>query len=739
MIDHPDYQDYRELICFERPAAVWLHYFYGFHHCRLLLADRFHFKWCSESNELKSVSNVLSEYLQSCETVASMAVTFQSRDELRNWLCGYLRDAGPHEALFLPYFSKIGSTTVVSTLVLEIETDRSGYLSSCLRGDNFFIRKKQSLEDLTDLIHLENLTLEYFRFQPKADVLRDRLKSPREMIGVFDVRKIVTDTAKKFFQLREDSNADPVGSVAAKYAFRYFERNFDYWKSLVNEGFDNALLVKLFWPIQFSYQPFVVFIDYISRMGLLPAIGWTGDGEDLCRAVSEIRKQAQVLSNLGILFGKNSSERNYCRFTNQMEELLCKYERLETVFLKGIWIDSGNSRQSAKRQVVLALAPKSSSPETLDAILAAGFDPVLLTGGETEDDFTALRQQDVAGTFCLSENLKEIEFNISKRMNLPHPDEQTLRSSRDKLFMRTSVLLPAGSNFSFEGIEDSIENPQAPFEFPFVVKPNLGYASAGVSVVRNTEEFEDSVRSIRKMNRFFLGNTFTSVSPAVLCETLLEGPEFAVDSITVGGKTRVFGIFSRGFVAKDDFQDHILVLDPLLDAALRKKIEECVSTHLDQIGYTDGPSHTEIRLHKDNGIAVVLECALRVGAGGCMGAIIEKTSGFSYNACAVRSQLRMISAFEWESLPEILPHRYGLFFVPQGGRGGVIQSLRGEKFLDGHSSVFYFLFHKKAGERLIPYPKGPDYPAVVLAVADDSFQLNEIIENLKSGVGVEYV
>jgi hypothetical protein len=739
MIDLPDYQDYRELICFERPAAVWLHYFYGFHHCRLLLADRFLFTWCTLSNELVSVTNVLSDYLHSSETVAEESVTFQSRDELRNWLCTYLRDADPHEALFLPYFSRIGSSTIVSTLVLELEPNRSGFLSSCLRGDHFFIRNKQSLENLLDSIYLENLTLDYFRFQPKSSVLKDRLKSPREMIRTLGVCNIIKDTADTFFKMSAGLNSVLVGAAAAKQAFEFSVRDFDYWKGAVNEGFDNALLVKLFWPIQFSYQPFVVFLDYISRMGLLPAIGWSGSAKDLRLAISEIRAQSQVLSNLGILFGKNSTQRNFLRFTNEMEALLKQYERLETLFFEGMVFDSARSEQPAKRSVVLAVASTEAAQETLDAIQAAGFDSVLLSGNEAEDAINAPDGHEVIGTFCLSENLKEFEFNIAQKMDLNRPSESTFRSSRDKHYMRISTALPAGSDFQFSGIDDSVEDPQPPLDFPFVVKPNLGYASVGVSVVRSKEEFANSVRSIRRANRFFLGNTFKTVPSSVLCESLLNGPEFAVDSITVGGKTRVFGIFSRKFIAENNFQDHILVVDPHLDVALRKQIEDCVKAHLQQLGYTDGPSHTEIRLHEENGVPVVLESALRIGAGGCMGALIEKTTGFAYNACAVRSHLQMISDAEWESLPSILPHRYGLFFVPQGGCGGMIKSFNGENFLRDNSDIFYFRFHKRAGERLVPYPKGPDYPAVILALSDDSVHLNNLIEKLNTEVSVNYV
>lgn len=739
MIDDHDYQDYRELICFERPAAVWLHYFYGFHHCRLLLADRFLFNWCSATNELNSASNILSDYLQGSKTVVTETVTFECRDELRNWLGTFLKTARPDEALFLPYFSKIGSTTIVSTIVLEIESDRSGLLSSCLRGDNFFIRNKQCLESLTSSIYLENLTLEYFRFQPQEAVISDGLKSPREMIGTFGIQQVIKEAVSKFVIMKSDSNAEPVGSAAANHAFRHLVRNFDYWKSMVSEGFDNALLVKMFWPVQFSYQPFAVFLDYVSRMGLLPTIGWKGAAEELRSAISQVRTQAHVLSNLGILFGKNSTERNFQRFVDEMDTLLQKYEWLEILFIKGISLHSCGSEQSAKKSVVLAVAQGAAVPETVDAIQAAGFEPVLVSGNESDEELAAIRKYDVAGTFCLSENLKETESEFCRKLGLHRPSESTLRSSRDKLYMRTSIPAPEGSEFRFRGIDDSVENPQAPLDFPFVVKPNLGYASVGVSVVRNVDEFEERVRSIRKMNRFFLGNTFRAVPSAVLCESLLEGPEFAVDSITVGGITRVFGIFSRTFAAKYDFQDHILVLDPSLDHALRKQIENCVVNHLNLAGYTDGPSHTEIRLHKDTGIPVVLECALRVGAGGCMGAIIERATGFAHNAWAVRSQLRDISPVEWDSLPEVLPYRYGLFFVPDGGAGGVIKCLNGQDFLKQQPNIFYSLFHKKVGERLVPYPKGPDYPAVVLALADDRVQLNKTIEHLKAEVTVDYV
>src|SRR4051812_32295481 len=65
-----DYNDYRELICYERPVCFTLHYYFGFKTSRLWLFDRFAFELLD--GRLAHRKNALADFffqsgLVSCE------------------------------------------------------------------------------------------------------------------------------------------------------------------------------------------------------------------------------------------------------------------------------------------------------------------------------------------------------------------------------------------------------------------------------------------------------------------------------------------------------------------------------------------------------------------------------------------------------------------------------------------------------------------------------------------------
>jgi argininosuccinate lyase len=325
-----------------------------------------------------------------------------------------------------------------------------------------------------------------------------------------------------------------------------------------------------------------------------------------------------------------------------------------------------------------------------------------------------LKKLPIAGVFTFLEHAKFAERKLADYLGKLAIPEQTLLYGRDKLKMREAIRDAGLPCPEFHFIADSEQAPLAPMSFPFIIKPNLGYASGGVQLVHSQESFQAALHTIRRMNHFVLKTGFAGAVGAI-CEQFIAGPEFSVDSITVGGWTRSFCICGREFPGDQNFQDYVYFSPPEHEAAIRPELETQISKLLREIGYSDGPSHTEIRYHQESRTWYILETALRVGFAGNIGRLHEEITGIPYNMLALRAALHQLSA---EELLAQAPCRsaHGILFTPATGKGGTISSIGGIDLLRQDSRIKYFHLQKDVGQNVIAYPKGLEYLGVVIGV-----------------------
>lgn len=686
LLNDLDYQDYRELICFERPSCVLLHYIHGVTTLRSLLFDRFFFE--RKNQELVSSENALSAFLNQHGVHHEKNFQATNTGELVSFLKTLAQQSDENTAAILPYYSQIGSSKVLSTWLLELrgENSESGFLTS-LRGDDFYFRKPCSFEEIAEKLYLKDGILKYQTLQFESGILSLKSKGAKDIFEEQNISTRMNFLAKSFVE--QQVSGKIMGAQALWQEYHSGIQSCDYWKNLVEEGFQKALLVKLFWPIQFFYQPFAVFLKYSFAQGLYDQNSFFAkEGSAL---IEELIQNAQVITSLAGIFAFRRDVGSFERFKAAVERSLTIYGKIETLFLK----------EELKCSEVVTLSDSLIFAEiATEQFLKVGSLP---------------RMQPSEGTF--------FPLTDSAVQGL---DKQTIRERLK------------GSDYHVEHVFSTSYEAESfkDMTFPFVVKSSVGFASGGTFLVNTHEELTSHLRTIKNLNRFIFKNQTNKV-PGVLAESFLRGDEYAAECITVNGNTKVLGIFSKPTNSEKDFVDSVYLFDPKTQVQLLSQVEGWASGLLKTVSYSQGPSHIEFRRSQDSGKISLIEINFRPGGSGVLSTLLFLETGVPLLGLMGQSLSGTLSV---EKLEEIRVQATKTLFcaIPRIEKAGIIKSLRGEEFLSTHKNVLWSRFMKKVGQAITPPPQGTDYLGMILGQSASIQEMNETLKDISLQVGVIY-
>jgi len=281
--------------------------------------------------------------------------------------------------------------------------------------------------------------------------------------------------------------------------------------------------------------------------------------------------------------------------------------------------------------------------------------------------------------------------------------ERTARVLRDKWAMKEAwnqagVRTPASRLIHGVDELDGLD-----LEYPVIVKPVCGAASAGVRLVTDAAQLRVAARKIFRFNVTALQREGFSRS-GLLLEQYIEGPEFAIDCVWVDGVLRVAGIFSKGSPEGPTFPDRLYRLDP------EQAPEEASALILEArraataAGVWSGATHTELRVDAA-GTPWVIEAAFRPGASGGLYATLERGTGQNFFGALVDSALpealrQAYSAdaheFVWRA-PTSRAYWYNLHYEGSGRLGRLEVP---EDFYQRHPSVEEVVWRRAVGDYL---------------------------------------
>lgn len=283
----------------------------------------------------------------------------------------------------------------------------------------------------------------------------------------------------------------------------------------------------------------------------------------------------------------------------------------------------------------------------LDRARALGFAPVLLTSlasryvGVAETDCeivrcdtndhealvaavrTAFDDAEVVGVTTTSEFYLEATAVLAERLGLPANSPEAVRRCRDKSRTRTALTaagLPQPLHMAV-GSPDEVPAAVERTGLPCVVKPVADSASTGVLLC---DDVEQAIAQVERL----LGQTHNVRQqphpPVVLVESLVEGPEFSVETVFVEERCHVVGITRKGLSPGPAFVELRHAFPATLDADTVRLVEDVVIAALEAMGLSHGGCHTELRLGPDG--PTVIEINARM-AGGMIPELVRLAGG----------------------------------------------------------------------------------------------------------------
>lgn len=199
---------------------------------------------------------------------------------------------------------------------------------------------------------------------------------------------------------------------------------------------------------------------------------------------------------------------------------------------------------------------------------------------------------DIQAVFCLNEYRIALAARIKEALNLPHGlSYQAALNCRNKKLTRQLLANHWGAAaFTLVSTPENAVAALDHFELPVVIKPSNEAGSNFVTVCHSEDEVVSAVTAILNHQENWVGQLLDS---EILMEEFLTGPEFSVESYTVGGKTTVLAI-----TAKETYQSievgH-LVPAPLAEIDVQA-IHQLVQDTLQALGVNDTVTHTEVKL-----------------------------------------------------------------------------------------------------------------------------------------------
>lgn len=159
--------------------------------------------------------------------------------------------------------------------------------------------------------------------------------------------------------------------------------------------------------------------------------------------------------------------------------------------------------------------------------------------------------------------------------------------------------------------------------FPVVAKPLDRSSSTNVKLVSNPVELAEHALVVAGMHR---NNRGFARLPYMLVQEYIPGMEYSVETLSRGSEIVFFGITEKHSTEPPYFVEMGHVYPAPVSNSLTHAIRDTVTQALLAVGYTDGPAHTEVKIHGE--VPVVIEINPRLG-GDMIPELIERSGGES--------------------------------------------------------------------------------------------------------------
>jgi biotin carboxylase len=311
----------------------------------------------------------------------------------------------------------------------------------------------------------------------------------------------------------------------------------------------------------------------------------------------------------------------------------------------------------------------------------------------------------VEGIVAVGDRPAYIASLAAGHMGIRYNSPASVDASRSKYLARerfraAGLLVP---QFRRVALSDGPDRAAHAAPYPCVLKPLGLSASRGVIRANNPQEFiaafpriaalladPDIARLHEDQDRF------------LQVESFIEGREFALEGILIGGRLRVLALFDKPDPLDGPyFEETIYVTPSRQPAATQREIVRTSESAIQALGLTHGPVHAEMRVNQRG--VWMLEVAARPIGGLCARVLpgLEELI------------LRHAAGEDFSSIP-LAAGAAGVMMIPIP-REGIYVNVEGLEKARAAPGIEDVIITAKQGQKLVPLPEGNSYLGFIFA------------------------
>ena len=204
---------------------------------------------------------------------------------------------------------------------------------------------------------------------------------------------------------------------------------------------------------------------------------------------------------------------------------------------------------------------------------------------------------------------------------------ELIKDSFPDFFFKT-VSLNEIQNLSLEGID-----------FPFVIKPSLGFFSIGVHIVNNTRDWITAKEKLNFKNLQSIYPKEVLNTSTFIIEEYIEGEEYAVDCyFNNEAEVVILNILHHKFSSGTDVSDRVYSTSKEIVLNHKKSIEEFLRPIGEKAELRNFPAHVEIRIDDKGQIRPIEMNPLRFGGWCTTGDLSWYAFGFNSYAYYINNK-----------------------------------------------------------------------------------------------------
>jgi len=284
------------------------------------------------------------------------------------------------------------------------------------------------------------------------------------------------------------------------------------------------------------------------------------------------------------------------------------------------------SESSSKGTMVLLSPAGGNGVSVASAVKSLGYDLVVVSSGFPRSEslyaktwikynpygeFDALLNKVTAvspiAILVQQENaLIPIAARLSKELKLVDYGDKSHKTSTSKGELRKAIDEAGISNIPWCTLQIYIP-VELPLPLPFIIKPEVGTGSIGITVVNNIDDFKLAMIRLQKLN------SEGKVGLRAVVETLVVGRQFDVEGIYSDGDFFPLSITEEQYdIIDKSLPSSWYLFSPPIASELHNRLLKKVEQFTRALGVENGAFHCEVRV-LDNGEVHIIDYSNRMG------------------------------------------------------------------------------------------------------------------------------